>query len=82
MFESRTYLEHLARGAIGVLAVFLSLRAEPPALALALGAAALVALRGCPLCWATGLAAMTIARLRGGAVTGACTDGRCQTRRG
>jgi hypothetical protein len=61
MFASENLFEHLARGLIGfgavALAVYIGLK---PGLgfavvSLGLGAAALVALRGCPICWTIGL---------------------------
>ncbi len=61
-FASKTLAEHLARGAIGAGAISLAIMAGGvegvwwalPA-ALGLGAAALIAFRGCPICWTAGL---------------------------
>jgi len=61
MFASKTLLEHLVRGVIGFGAVILAINlARAPDLlgqgaALALVLSALVALRGCPICWTMGL---------------------------
>ena len=63
--------EHLLRGVIGVVAVALAARVGARndiahvAASLALGVTALIALRGCPICWTTGLIGM-IARRRAG----------------
>ena len=72
LFASRSLVEHLVRGVVGLVLVVLSLTyaaAQPWAL-LGLVPAA-VAWRGCPTCWALGLAA-TLSR---GKVSGC--DGTC-----
>ena len=72
LFASRSLAEHLVRGVVGLVLVVLSLTyaaAQPWAL-LGLVPAA-VAWRGCPTCWALGLAA-TMSR---GKVSGC--DGTC-----
>jgi hypothetical protein len=64
MFASNTFSEHIFRGAAGVAsiaaAIFLGRTGNPAALfgSLLLGALALVAFRGCPMCWTSGLLAM------------------------
>ena len=61
LFSSPTLLEHMARGAIGISAYYAagyffmlpSISALVPALAL--GIVAVLAMRGCPVCWSIGL---------------------------
>lgn len=78
MFESKTLAEHLARGALGIAALAAALALAPSRpLALALVPVALVALRGCPMCWTIGLAQTVVARLRGRNAPDACVDGGC-----
>ena len=79
MFASKTISGHLTRGALGLgaLAASGSLAAEHPWLSLALIPAALLALRGCPLCWTVGLFQTVAARLRGAPPPAACLDGAC-----
>lgn len=72
MFASRTVAEHLLRGVLGLALVVVALAQagdHPAALLLALPA--VVLWRGCPTCWALGLAA-TLSRGRVG-----CTGGTC-----
>ena len=82
MFASKTITEHLLRGAIGIAAFVAAavLGTLQPLLALALLPVALIALRGCPLCWTMGLVQTAIARLRGTPPAGHCTDGSCHLR--
>ena len=82
MFASPTLIEHLARGILGFSALALSLGLAPqhPLVSLALLPAALVALRGCPMCWTMGLAQTVAARLQGRKATGSCVDGSCAAR--
>ncbi len=56
-FASKTLIEHLLRGAFGVTALALAIHVSSlhPILALGLGVCMLVAFRGCPVCWTTGL---------------------------
>ena len=78
MFESKSVAAHLARGVIGVGALGVAVATSTPhpwAMIIALPAA-LLALRGCPLCWMVGL----VETIRGRR-TGGCPDGRCGTRR-
>ncbi|MEW1639632.1 hypothetical protein AB0469_36935 [Streptomyces sp. NPDC093801] len=74
-FASASLPRHLVRGALGfgslALAVVLLPYAWPVGLALV--PAGLLALRGCPMCWAIGLA-QTISR---GRLQRSCEDGRC-----
>ena len=68
MFASSTFTEHVGRGVAGMLAiaaaVSLGHHAGTPALvgSVMLAIGALVALRGCPVCWTTGLIEMIRAR--------------------
>jgi len=57
LFASKNLAEHLLRGALGLGALYwaVTLSATAPFAALALGVGALVALRGCPVCWSIGL---------------------------
>ena len=65
-FASRTVTRHLLRGAAGValLVVAFTTGATSPVLALAAGLAALIALRGCPMCWSIGLVETVVDRVR------------------
>lgn len=74
-FASRSVPIHLARGVIGFGLLVGSIALAPVTLfSLLLAPAGVVALRGCPTCWAIGLA-QTISRRR---LQRSCTDGRCQ----
>ena len=70
MFESSSYSAHILRGLIGFGAVALAIWiGQSPGLSaiivsLLFGGVAIIALRGCPICWTTGLISMTMARLR------------------
>ncbi len=57
MFASRTLIEHILRGAVGIgaLWVAVAIAASHPWGSLALGALVLLAFRGCPICWTIGL---------------------------
>ncbi|MFJ3721532.1 hypothetical protein ACIPYQ_03060 [Streptomyces sp. NPDC090045] len=77
-FASASVPRHLARGAVGfgaLIAAFALIPAFGPA-ALLLAPVGLVALRGCPMCWAIGLA-QTLSR---GRLRRECVDGRCELR--
>ncbi len=79
MFASRSLTEHLFRGALGIGALIASVLLAPrsPIASLALVPVALVAFRGCPLCWTLGLAQTVLATLRGRTHSGRCVDGGC-----
>ena len=68
MFASTTFAEHILRGVTGVVAIaaaiWLGHIDGNAALAgsIGLGLVALVALRGCPVCWTTGLFEMMHSR--------------------
>jgi len=82
MFASKSILEHLVRGTIGLagLAAGMLLLPAHPWLSLSLFPVALVALRGCPMCWTVGLVQTVVARMKGKPAIGACTDGSCAVR--
>ncbi|MGW4378288.1 hypothetical protein [Kitasatospora sp. NPDC004531] len=78
-FASATLTRHLVRGALGfggLVAAFALMPLTGP-LSLLLAPLGLVALRGCPMCWAIGLA-QTLSR---GKLQRECHDGRCTLRR-
>ncbi|WP_433890246.1 hypothetical protein [Streptomyces sp. CA-111067] len=74
-YASRSVTRHLIRGAIGLAVIAGSMAAVPFAGPLTLLAAplGLIAFRGCPTCWAIGLA-QTISR---GRLERECGDGVC-----
>lgn len=75
-FASASVQRHLARGAIGFGALLGSVALIPafgPA-SLLLLPVGLLALRGCPTCWAIGL----IQTLSRGRLQRSCTDGTCR----
>jgi hypothetical protein len=65
-FASRTVTRHLLRGGAGLslLAVALLLLDTHPVGAIGLAVAAVVALRGCPMCWTIGLIETITHRVR------------------
>ena len=67
MFASNTLLEHSLRGAVGIAALWyaVTIAASHPLGSLALGALALLAFRGCPICWTIGLVETASQRWRG-----------------
>ena len=67
LFASQSLLGHLLRGAaaFGLLYGAVLAQHERPMLALLAGAAALVAMRGCPICWTLGLAETLVQRFPG-----------------
>ncbi|MET9571889.1 hypothetical protein ACFYNW_07800 [Streptomyces virginiae] len=78
-FASASVPRHLARGALGfgaLIAAFALLPVFGPA-TLLLAPAGLVALRGCPMCWAIGLAE-TVSR---GRLRRECGGDRCELKR-
>lgn len=82
MFASAGILEHLTRGLIGLGAFWVTSawsEAHPwlPFITLPL---ALLALRGCPMCWLVGLAETLVAKVRGRQVERTCIDGSCARR--
>ena len=79
MFASASIIEHLARGLIGLGAFWATIAWSEthPWLVLLTLPVALLALRGCPMCWTVGLAETLYARIRGRPADGACADGSC-----
>ena len=72
VFASRSVTEHVVRGVVGLVLVVAALAyAGSNPWALLLAVPGVVAWRGCPTCWALGLAA-TISRGRAGCVDGTC----------
>jgi hypothetical protein len=67
VFASVNLLEHLARGAVGIAALgaAIAIAAEQPWPSLMLGGVALLAFRGCPVCWTVGLVETIVRRQRG-----------------
>ena len=77
LFASGSVAEHVVRGLVGLalaVAAFAFAGDHPWALLGLVGA--VVAWRGCPTCWAMGLA-QTVSRGRVGSVDGSCADGSC-----
>lgn len=71
-FASRTLPAHLIRGAIGIAAIVLAVGLAQGSTTLSgtlgslgLGLVALVAFRGCPMCWTVGLIETSARSLRG-----------------
>ena len=56
-FASKSVIEHLLRGALGLAIILFAIKlgGTRPAVALVLVLGGLVALRGCPTCWLIGL---------------------------
>lgn len=78
-FASATVPRHLARGAVGFGALVASLALLPVAgwVSLLLAPVGLVALRGCPMCWAIGL----METISAGRLRRSCANGRCELTR-
>lgn len=76
MFGSRSVAEHLVRGVIGLgaLAGAATWSASQPLVWLAAIPVALVAFRGCPMCWTVGLAETVVTTLRGRSAEAAGPD--------
>jgi hypothetical protein len=57
VFASKTVVAHVFRGVIAAALIVWALvhQSTEPVFAVAAGAAAVIAMRGCPLCWAVGL---------------------------
>lgn len=69
LFASASVAAHLLRGVLGVAAIVAAIDLAPQSTlaSLALGMVALLAFRGCPICWALGLVETIVLRLRKGA---------------
>ncbi|MFI6292317.1 hypothetical protein ACIBEJ_12080 [Nonomuraea sp. NPDC050790] len=78
-FSSSSLPRHLARGALGLgsLVAALALLPVTGPVSLLLAPVGVLALRGCPTCWAIGLV-QTISR---GRLRRTCVDGRCELTR-
>jgi hypothetical protein len=78
-FASATVPRHLARGAVGFGALVGALALLPVTgpVSLLLVPVGLVALRGCPMCWAIGL----VETVSAGRLRRACEDGVCRLTR-
>jgi hypothetical protein len=64
-FASESVIEHLLRGGVGIgLLVWAIQHQAQPALSLAAAAGALLAFRGCPICWTIGLIESVAQRVR------------------
>lgn len=77
MFASGTIWGHLTRGVIGIGALTCAVLWAPtyPWLSLLAIPVALIALRGCPMCWTVGLVMTVVAKVQGKSTKGICTDG-------
>lgn len=66
LFASESLVAHLVRGgvAIALLAWAVTHEGSHPAFALSAGIAAMVAFRGCPICWGVGLVETIAQKLR------------------
>ncbi|MGW7443634.1 hypothetical protein [Kitasatospora sp. NPDC054795] len=75
-FASKSLTEHVVRGVVGIGSLIGSVALVPAVgpVGLALLPVGLLALRGCPTCWAIGLA-QTVSR---GRLQRSCEDGRCK----
>jgi hypothetical protein len=82
MFASKSIGAHLSRGAVGIGAFVCAAILSPdhPWIALGLLPAAIVAFRGCPMCWTLGLVQTVTAKFRGRRAPRACIDGSCAAR--
>jgi hypothetical protein len=78
-FASSTVPRHLARGAVGLGALAGSLALLPVTgpVSLLLAPVGLVALRGCPMCWAIGL----VETVSAGRLRRSCAGGTCELSR-
>ena len=82
MFASKGIAEHLGRGLAGIAALACAAHFAPshPWWSLAFIPVALVALRGCPMCWTLGLIETVLATIQRKPSAGSCTDGSCALR--
>ena len=82
MFGSRSLVWHLTKGAIGVAALIfaLSMTTRYPWAPLIGLPVALLAFRGCPMCWTVGLIETVAAKWSGRSLKNACVDGSCSRR--
>jgi hypothetical protein len=68
VFATQTLTGHLIRGAVAFALIYLAIEQQHvhPAASLLAGLLALVAMRGCPVCWTIGLVEIIRERYRGG----------------
>ena len=68
IFASQTLTGHLVRGALAITLLYAAISQQHthPVWAAAAGLLALVAMRGCPVCWTVGLFETLAQRVRGG----------------
>jgi len=66
MFASTTIVAHIVRGVVAAALIAWALlhQSSEPAFAVAAVVAAVVAMRGCPLCWTVGLVETIAERIR------------------
>ena len=78
MFASKTITAHLMRGLIAAALIAWAVvhQMSHPVFALTAGVLAVVAMKGCPLCWTLGLAATIVERVNGRRGH-ACASGQC-----
>jgi len=55
MFASKTVVAHLVRGVTAAALIVWAVQSSDPVFAVAAVVAAVVVMRGCPLCWTVGL---------------------------
>lgn len=55
MFASKTVVAHIVRGVIAAALIVWAVQSSDPFFAVAAVVAAVVVMRGCPLCWTIGL---------------------------
>jgi len=79
MFASKTLAEHLLRGLVALVcgALVLRLGTSHPWVAFVAAPIALVALRGCPMCWTVGLLETLRGRRTRGPKAPGCATGTC-----
>jgi hypothetical protein len=79
MFESPSIAQHLGRGVLGLglLGASAVWAETQPGLMLLTLPLALLALRGCPMCWTLGLVQTIANKISGRKTKGGCVDGRC-----
>jgi hypothetical protein len=80
MFGSTTIVGHIVRGLIGIGALAAAVVAPSPYLSLVAIPVALVAFRGCPMCWTFGLVETVAATWRRRPREDICMDG-CGSRK-
>jgi hypothetical protein len=65
LFASESLVGHMLRGAMGIGLLIWAIRHQSqPALSLAAAAGALLAFRGCPICWTVGLVESVMQKIK------------------